>query len=169
MSKLIYKLMLSSGAERMKNLYFQEGFFSKVDSECPYVFPLEVNLKQIKISSVERALTEEEKEELQSLRETMDAAPWSQWTHGNYMRERFFPDKASMAKVLKRLVMFHQGDNFSALKSFYRMKHAKGFSGLFSCHAAENFPHGWLKAINSGVWEEKGIYGDNFREVFNLK
>lgn len=169
MSKLIYKLMLSSGAKKMKNLYFQEGFFSKVDSECPYVFPLEVNLKQIKISSVRRALTEEEKEELRSLREVMDATPWSQWTHGNYIRGKCFPDEASMAKVLKRLLMFHQGDNFSALKSFYRLKHAKGFLGLFSCHAAENFPIGWLGAIKNGTWEEKGIYGDNFREVFGLK
>lgn len=59
-------------------------------------------------------------------------------------------------------------DRFLALQEFYREKNKRGF-GLFSCLAGESFPDGWIKAINSGVWDEAGVYGDNFRKCFELE
>lgn len=58
-------------------------------------------------------------------------------------------------------------DKFTTLKAFYSWKNHMHF-GLFSCHAGETFPDGWVKAIASGVWNEEGVYGDNFRETFDL-
>jgi hypothetical protein len=59
-------------------------------------------------------------------------------------------------------------DRFNALQAFYRAKNNAGF-GIFSTLAGEQFPDGWHKAIECGVWTESGVYGDNFRKTFKLK
>jgi hypothetical protein len=59
-----------------------------------------------------------------------------------------------------------ESDNFQALMKFYRAKNNAGY-GTFSCLAGETFPDGWIKAFDNG-WNEKGIYGDNFRKTFGL-
>jgi len=59
-------------------------------------------------------------------------------------------------------------DKFTSLCLFYRTKNKEPDSGLFSCLAGEMFPDSWHAAFESGVWEEKGVYGDNFRKYFGL-
>ena len=74
-----------------------------------------------------------------------------------------------MRKILADLLE-HVPDRFEALQMFYKMKNKMVEKyGLFSCHAGETFPHGWIEAIRTGVWKEEGVYGDNFREVFDLR
>lgn len=65
-------------------------------------------------------------------------------------------------------ILDDEPDKFAALCSFYHIKNDTGY-GLFSCLAGETFPDGWIKAIAEEKWEEKGIYGDNFRKCFGLK
>jgi hypothetical protein len=65
-------------------------------------------------------------------------------------------------------ILENEPDKFKALSRFYREKNSNGY-GLFSTLAGETFPDGWIKAINDNHWEEQGIYGDNFRETFNIK
>ena len=61
------------------------------------------------------------------------------------------------------------GSWVETLSAFYRAKRdADPKAGLFSCTAAGDFPHGWHAAFASGVWKEKGPYGDNFRAFFGL-
>ena len=60
-------------------------------------------------------------------------------------------------------------DEFKALLQFYNWKNKNTNIGLFSTLAGGSFPDGWLKAFESGIWNEKGEYGDNFRECFGLR
>lgn len=73
-----------------------------------------------------------------------------------------------MLRELKEILAV-EPDRFKAICLFYQVKNKNKSFGLFSCFAAENFPNSWLKACETGVWSEDGVYGDNFREVFNLK
>lgn len=73
-----------------------------------------------------------------------------------------------MKEVLENILEQHPTEKFLALSLFYREKNKRGF-GLFSTLAGETFPDRWIEAINSGVWKEDGVYGDNFRKAFNLK
>lgn len=58
----------------------------------------------------------------------------------------------------------------TALGEFYKRKNiADNKAGVFSCEAAGQFPHGWHAAFESGIWNEPGEYGDNFRAFFGLK
>lgn len=65
-------------------------------------------------------------------------------------------------------IIANEPDKFKALAKFYREKNSNGY-GLFSTLAGETFPNGWIEAIKNNKWEEKGIYGDNFRLTFNIK
>lgn len=72
-------------------------------------------------------------------------------------------------KSNQALVQIPIKDWFAALRAFYRMKYAVNpRAGVFSCEAAAQFPMGWLKAFETGTWDEEGVYGDNFREFFGL-
>lgn len=66
-------------------------------------------------------------------------------------------------------ILSYNSDRFTALSKFYREKNLSGKGyGIFSTFAAESFPEGWLKALETGVWNETGVYGDNFRKCFEL-
>ena len=71
-------------------------------------------------------------------------------------------------KENQTLVPWNPANKFAALCEFYRIKALNRDHGTFSCLAGETFPEGWHAAFKSGVWEEKGIYGDNFRAFFGL-
>jgi hypothetical protein len=64
-------------------------------------------------------------------------------------------------------ILDEEPDKFIALCKFYNAKNKAGY-GLFSCLAGECFPQGWIEAINLGIWNEEGPYGDNFRKTFEL-
>ena len=65
------------------------------------------------------------------------------------------------------LELIESGDDFTNLCAFYSEKNKRGF-GLFSCLAGESFPKKWVEEISAGEWDEKGVYGDNFRKAFKL-
>lgn len=74
----------------------------------------------------------------------------------------------TMKDILNKIMEEYPTDRFKGLSEFYIEKNRMGF-GLFSTLAGETFPNGWIKSIEAGVWEEEGIYGNNFREAFDLK
>lgn len=76
--------------EDLKYPEYVEGFNSPEDAENPYEFPLEINMEQIRISSIEGPLTEAQNNRLRELGDLMDATPWSKWNIGNY-RDEYIP------------------------------------------------------------------------------
>lgn len=75
--------------------------------------------------------------------------------------------KPIIKEQLLTILENNNSDRFAALCEFYRFKNSLGF-GLFSTLAGETFPQEWFKALECGAWEEKGVYGDNFRKAFGL-
>lgn len=75
----------------------------------------------------------------------------------------------SLIATRRSLVPVFTVDWFREISAFYRNKHKEKDTPVFSCNAAEQFPGGWRKAFETGIWDEEGEYGDNFRAYFSLR
>lgn len=81
---------LLSHFERISDPIYEEGFlaenhFCKPCTPNPYIYPLELGEKILRLSVVE-PLTEKDKQLLIETRQALDDSPWSRWSEGNYDR-----------------------------------------------------------------------------------
>lgn len=72
-------------AERMQDPIYREGYEAEHRIN-PYAFDEELSRKQMEISTIDRPLTQNEREQLRAIGEQMNALPWSRWQHGNHSR-----------------------------------------------------------------------------------